>query len=96
MLSADEYLPVYDGVVGCETSGGDGGGDVMTVAAGGVVARGGVISAGKVCKGLTSPCSSSETEELAISLSLQKTLPLLTTFGGSPFWLPVEEGRGKK
>ena len=92
LLSADESLSV----VGCETSSGDGGGDVVIVAAGGVVVGGGVISAGKVCKELTSPCSSSEAEGLTISLSSQKTLSLLTTFGGSSSWLPVEEGRRKK
>ena len=96
LLSADDSLSVYDGVVGCETNGSDGGHDVVTVAARCVVVRSGVISAGMVCKGLTSPCSSSEAEELAISLSSQKTLSLLTTFGGSSSWLPVEEGKRKK
>ena len=54
------------------------------------------LSAGKVCKGLTSPCSSSEAEELAILLSSQKTLSLLITYDGSSSWFPVEEGRRKK
>ena len=59
------------------------------------MAQSSLISASKVCKGLTSLCSSSEAEELAISLSSQKTLSLLTTVGGPSSWLPVEEGRGK-
>ena len=82
LLSANEFLSF----VGCKTNGSNDGGDVVIIAAGGVVARGGVISAGKVCKGLNSPCISSEAEVLTISLSSQKTLSLLTTFGGSSSW----------
>ena len=82
LLSADEFLSF----VGCKKKGRDDSGDVVIIAAGGVVARGGVISAGKVCKGLNSHCSSSEAEELTISLSSQKTLSLLTMFGGSSSW----------
>ena len=44
LLSADESLSVCDGVVGSKTSGGNRGGDVVTVAAGDVVARGGIVS----------------------------------------------------